>query len=52
MIGRLYHFGTVEASRRAVELVNQFDLNDAADPGSLVQSGNSVECEVDTKARP
>ena len=31
MIGRLYHFGTVEASRRAVELVNQFDLNDAAD---------------------
>ena len=39
MIGRLYHLRKAEAKSRAVELLDQFDLGDAADRAAKTYSG-------------
>ena len=39
MIGRLYHLRKADAKRRAVELLDQFDLADAADRAAKTYSG-------------
>jgi ABC-2 type transport system ATP-binding protein len=39
MVGRLYHLGKAEARRRADELLNRFDLDDAADRMAKTYSG-------------
>jgi ABC-type multidrug transport system ATPase subunit len=39
MVGRLYHLGTAEARRRADELLDRFDLDDAADRMAKTYSG-------------
>jgi ABC-type Na+ transport system ATPase subunit NatA len=39
MIGRLYHLRKADARRRAVELLDQFDLADAADRAAKTYSG-------------
>jgi ABC-2 type transport system ATP-binding protein len=39
MVGRLYHVGWAEARRRAEELLNRFDLEDAADRMAKTYSG-------------
>jgi ABC-2 type transport system ATP-binding protein len=39
MFGRLYHLGVTRAARRAAELLDQFDLTEAADKGVKEYSG-------------
>jgi len=39
MVGRLYHLGVRTARQRAVELLDQFDLSDAADRPAKTYSG-------------
>jgi len=39
IVGRLYHLGKAEARRRATELLEQFDLADAADRHAKTYSG-------------
>ena len=39
IIGRLYHLSWPDAKRRAVELLDQFDLSDAADRAAKTYSG-------------
>ncbi len=39
LIGRLYHLSKPESRRRAAELLDQFDLADAADRGAKTYSG-------------
>src|SRR3954463_3615200 len=39
MVGRLYHLGAKASAVRATELLEQFDLSDAADRGTKTYSG-------------
>src|SRR5256714_3150790 len=39
MVGRLYHLGKTKADRRARELLDRFDLSDAADRPAKTYSG-------------